>query len=192
MNRLHPEQKEKYLREERMAIVARGLRRGMSMRAIARLIKDELSLQKLPSVSLVHKDAQKLLKEWQETRIQDFSLKVEAELAQIDEAIDELWSQWEKSKTDQKVRLQKQKATVIPGRGEVADELVPTEVDKTTKEVINCGDVRYIAEIREQQKERRRILGIYAPDKSDDNINLNVQITTEDVKAYQDVFNKEY
>ena len=38
-------------------------------------------------------------------------------------------------------------------------------VERTEKEVIGLGNTAYIAEIRQQLMERRKLLGLYAPEK---------------------------
>ena len=45
------------------------------------------------------------------------------------------------------------------------------KTERTETEVICLGDASYIAEIRKQLEERRKLLGLYAPEKKDINAN---------------------
>lgn len=142
-----------------MVIVADLYKKGYSIRKIAAAVQEDFGLDKPPSTRTILKDVNSLLAEWKETRIGDTDLAVQLELERIDQAVSELWEAWEKSKQDQKLKSHKQKGKQI-GKG-----ITPTEVEKTEKEEINYGDVRYITEIRHQLSERRKLLGLYQPDK---------------------------
>nr|UVY37356.1 MAG: hypothetical protein [Bacteriophage sp.] len=47
------------------------------------------------------------------------------------------------------------------------------QTERTETEVIMLGDPSYIAEIRKQLEERRKLLGLYAPEKKDINGNVS-------------------
>jgi len=115
-------------REGRLALVAELYRRGHSLRQIRAAVMERQQLATY-SLDTVHRDVKLLLAEWREARRTDTAAAAELELERVDEAVRELWEQWERSK----------------GRG-------PAEVS-------------YIAEIRRQLAERRRLLGLYAPER---------------------------
>lgn len=165
MKNTDPNRTAKQIREGRLVIVAELLRKGKSVRAIAAEIqKREFSL-KPPSNHTVLKYQRQLLQEWRDARLKDTDLAVQQQLEEIDFAVEELWDQWDKSKADQKLRTTKKKGE-LTGRGGDS-EIKTKEVENTTKEEVNCGDVRYIAEIRAQQAEKRKLLGLYPADKKD-------------------------
>ena len=95
------------------------------------------------------------------------------ELERIDETCRELWEQWEKSKTDYNKTQRKKKGS--PARdNETGQTSIRTyQTERTETEVIMLGDPSYIAEIRKQLEERRKLLGLYAPEKKDINGNVS-------------------
>lgn len=164
---LDPNRKAKQIREFRLGIVADCYRRGMSLRQIAQKVREQMDLKKDPPVSLIHKDLKYLLTEWKESRIDEMDLAIQGELAQIGFQIEQLWEQWDKSKTDIQTKSQKKKGKVSKGIKGSDGELgiTPSEVESTVRNEVLLGDPRYIAEIRFQQIERRKLLGLYAPEK---------------------------
>lgn len=160
------EKRRNQLKQARLEIVAEMYKRGNSLRKIQSEVMKRLEL---PSYSLatVHKDVNTLLQEWRESRVKDMDDVLTLELERIDDAVRELWGQWEKSKTDHNKTQRKQKGS--PSRdnqtGQTAIRTYQTE--RTETEVICLGDPAYIAEIRKQLAERRKLLGIYAPEKKD-------------------------
>lgn len=123
--------KAKRLREGRLEVVAQLYRRGYSLRHIQAEVTRRLDLASY-SLATVHNDVKYLLSEWRENRIEDIDQTLQLELERIDEAVRELWEQWEQSKL-----------------------------------IDSLGDVSYITEIRRQLEERRKLLGLYAPEKKD-------------------------
>ena len=89
------------------------------------------------------------------------------ELARIDDTCRELWEQWEKSKENYTKQTRKQKGS--PSRdAETGQTSIKTyQTERTDTEVIMLGDPSYIAEIRKQLEERRKLLGLYAPEKTE-------------------------
>ena len=158
------------IRDGRLEIVAREYRRGASYR---RIQSEVLARLDQPSYSLttVKRDIQFLLKEWRESELVDIHAAKTLELARIDDTIQELWDQWEKSKEDYSRKTKKRKGA--PAKGHTGqDESTPGgirtySVEETETEVVNLGDVSYISEVRAQLQERRKILGLYAPEQSE-------------------------
>lgn len=165
-------QKQNQIKEARLEIVSKLYKRGNSVRQIRSEVMTRLDL-KTYSVSTVQADIQTLLKEWREDRVQDTDDLLELELARIDDTVKELWAQWEKSKEDYIKTSRTQKGA--PSRSENNDqEQQPQQerirtfsVEQKTQNVIGLGNTAYIAEIRQQLAERRKLLGLYAPEKRD-------------------------
>jgi hypothetical protein len=151
------------VKQARLEIVAELYRRGSSYRYIQREAMRRLDI---PSYSLqtVKKDVDTLLKEWRENRIEDTDCLVQLELERIDETVRELWEQWEKSKEDYKKTSGKIKGKVVQLKKEEA-KLQPVERETQETDMRCLGDIAYISEIRAQLVERRKLLGLYAPEK---------------------------
>lgn len=163
--------RKKQIREGRLEIVAELYRRGYSYRKIRAEVMARLGLPTY-SMRTVQNDIYYLLDEWKAERVKDIDHLVSLELKRIDETIAELWEQWERSKQNLSKKTQKQ--TGIPTGGMDAGEgeagggsiaILKLESNKTSEE--RLGDPRYIAEIRQQLMERRKLLGLYAPEKKD-------------------------
>lgn len=154
--------KQRQLREARLEIVAQLYKRGYSVRKIAKEVHARLQLEKVPNPSTIQSDIKKLLNEWREYRLDNIEDRMQLELERIDDCIIELWSAWEKSKTDYTQEQAKQKGSPIAG--DVKKHSI-TEIEQQRKEIRKFGDVSYITEIRQQLAERRKLLGLYAPDK---------------------------
>lgn len=149
-------------KEERLKRVAVLYKRGYTFRQIREeILKDPDA--KTYSLQTVKRDVDSLLKEWRECRIEDTDLAVQAELEKINDQERELWEAWDKSKTDFKTKLQRQKAEKGNGRGG-GDKLTQ---EKTEKDEINFGDARYQAELTKLGQERRKLLGLYAAEKKE-------------------------
>lgn len=80
----------------RMDIIAGLYKRGYSYREIREEVMARLDL-KAYSLQTVHKDVNRLLAEWRETRIENMDYAVQLELERIDEIIKEAWDAWDKS-----------------------------------------------------------------------------------------------
>lgn len=154
--------KQRQLREARLEIVAQLYKRGYSVRKIAKEVQARLQLAKVPNPSTIQSDIKKLLNEWREYRLDNIEDRMQLELERIDDCIIELWNAWEKSKTDYTQEQAKQKGSPIAGD---AKKNSITEIEQQRKEIRKFGDVSYITEIRQQLAERRKLLGLYAPDK---------------------------
>lgn len=150
----------------RLDIVAELYKRGWSFRKIRVEVMRRLDLNAY-SLQTVHSDVQSLLNEWRESRLSDMDDALTLELTRIDDTCRELWEQWEKSKTDYTKTSRKQKGS--PRRdAETNQERIHTyQTERTDTEVIRLGDPAYISEIRQQLAERRKLLGLYAPEKKD-------------------------
>ena len=162
---------QKKIKEARLEIVAQMYKRGSTIRAIRAEVMRRLDL-KTYSTQTVHKDVQTLLKEWRESRLSDMDDALQLELARIDDTVRELWEQWEKSKEDYTKTQRKRKGA--PARSGNQDNnngddggIRTFSVEEQTEQVVRLGNPTYIAEIRQQLAERRKLLGLYAPEKRD-------------------------
>lgn len=160
------QKKQKQMKLARLEIVAQLYKRGHSVRNIQSEVKKRLDL---PTYSLgtVHKDIHTLLDEWRENRIEDMDAALQLELERIDETVKELWEQWEKSKTDYTKTARKQKGSPTRDNQSGQTTIRTYQTERTDTEVIRLGDPSYISEIRQQLAERRKLLGLYAPEKKD-------------------------
>lgn len=148
----------------RLDIISELYKRGYSYRDI----RDEVMARlDLPSYSLrtVSKDVNKLLEEWRETRIDNTDLALQLELERLDSIVKEAWAAWEKSKTDYERKKAKQQG--IPGSSEEENEIITIKLEQQKEEVICYGDPRYLDIIHKALIERRKLLGLYAPEKKD-------------------------
>lgn len=158
------------VKEGRLEIVAHLYKRGYSIRAIRSEVMRRLDLATY-STQTVHRDVQTLLKEWRESRLEDMDDALQLELTRIDDTVRELWEQWEKSKEDYTKTQHKRKGA--PARNANQDNnsgeggIRTFSVEEKTQEVIMLGNPAYISEIRQQLAERRKLLGLYAPEKRD-------------------------
>jgi hypothetical protein len=164
-----PKRAQKAIREAKLRIVADCYKKGFSYSRIAEEIAVQLNLPKPPTKGSIHNYVQLLLADWRSTRLEDMDLALQLELERIDDSIRELWDAWEKSKQDQALTATKTKGqALLSSRENSANAPVkPTHVEKTNRTEINYGDPRYIAEIRMQLAERRKLLGLYSPEKSE-------------------------
>ena len=148
----------------RLDIISELYKRGYSYRDI----RDEVMARlDLPSYSLrtVSKDVNKLLEEWRETRIDNTDLALQLELERLDSIVKEAWAAWEKSKTDYERKKAKQQG--VPGNSEEENGIITVKLEQQKEEVICYGDPRYLDIIHKALIERRKVLGLYAPEKKD-------------------------
>ena len=160
------DKKRNQLKLARLEIVAQLYKRGYSIRKIQSEVVKRLEL-KTYSLATVHKDIQTLLDEWRENRIEDMDAALQLELERIDATVRELWEQWEKSKTDYTKTARKQKGSPTRDNQTGQTSIRTYQTERTETEVIRLGDPSYISEIRQQLAERRKLLGLYAPEKKD-------------------------
>lgn len=160
------EKKRQQVKIARLEIVSGLFKKGYSRRKIREEVMKRLNIETY-SLQTVQKDIQTLLDEWREARLEDTDELVTLELARIDDTCRELWEQWEKSKENYTKQTRKQKGS--PSRdAETGQTSIKTyQTERTDTEVIMLGDPSYIAEIRKQLEERRKLLGLYAPEKTE-------------------------
>lgn len=158
------QQKRSQLKQARLEIVSGLYKRGYSVRKIRNEVITRLDL-KTYSIGTTHCDIQTLLAEWRESRFEDMDEALTLELERIDDTCRELWEQWEKSKENYTRQTRRQKGS--PRRdNETGQTSIQTfQTERTETDVQGLGDPSYISEIRQQLQERRKLLGLYAPEK---------------------------
>lgn len=154
----------KQVKLSRLEIVSKLYKRGYSMRKIQTEVMTRLELSSY-SLQTVHRDIQSLLAEWRESRIEDIDTAVQLELERIDEIIQECWEQWEKSKQDYTKKSNKRKGAPTEDKKTGQAKLKTYQKEEVETDVICMGDVSYLAEIGRQLIERRKLLGLYAPEE---------------------------
>lgn len=173
-----PNKTAKQIKEARLVIVGELYKKGYSFRDI----REEVLKQGQATYSLrtVKNDVDSLLKEWRKTRIDDVDLAIQEELEAIKDQIKELWIAWDRSKADQKIKSNKRSgiaikekgASVVTPDGEMKEDegkstIKPITIEMTVKDEVNFGDPRYMDLINKLRMERRKLLGLYAADKSE-------------------------
>jgi len=151
------------LKQARLEIVGRLYKRGYSYSEIAKEVTKQLNLDKPMNKQTVFNDCKTLLAEWKAERVQNVDDAIQKELSIIDEIIKVLWDAWEKSVLDQELKSTKKKGEVLGNGVKISTK----EIEEAVKSEINYGDVRYISEIRANLIERRKLLGLYSPEKKE-------------------------
>lgn len=171
MSKNTTQRRRNHVKEGRMVIVADLYKRGWSIRRIADEVKARTNTT--CSTRTIWNDIQDLLKEWQAARIQDTDARLQLELERIDDCVAELWEQWDKSKEDWTREHNKRIGVPVPvttANGQPdgqQTEIQTVKRENLTENMIGLGNPAYIAEIRQQLAERRKLLGLYAATKTE-------------------------
>lgn len=160
------QRRRRQLKISRLEIVSSLYKRGYSIRKIQSEVMKRLELTTY-STATVKRDIDTLLAEWRASRLEDMDMALQLELERIDETVAELWEQWEKSKTDYSRTSRKQKGSPVKDDKTGASTIRTYQTEKTETEIFRLGDPSYISEIRQQLAERRRLLGLYAPSRTE-------------------------
>lgn len=181
---LPQDRRRRQLKTARLDIIAELYKRGYSLRKITEEVKRRLNIPKL-AVSTTYNDVQTLLKEWRESRIENIDQALQLELERIDDTTAELWEQWDKSKEEAQ-KTTTTRSGRIKGKGNAGIETDAVSESRTN--VGGLGNPAYIAEIRQQLIERRKLLGLYAPEARQVKSEVTVhrppcEMTTEELEA---------
>lgn len=160
------QRRRRQLKISRLEIVSSLYKRGYSIRKIQSEVMKRLELTTY-STATVKRDIDTLLAEWRASRLEDIDMALQLELERIDETVAELWEQWEKSKTDYSRTSRKQKGSPVKDGTTGASTIRTYQTEKTETEIFRLGDPSYIAEIRQQLAERRKLLGLYASTRTE-------------------------
>lgn len=158
--------KQGQLKLARLEIVATMYKRGHSFRQIQAEVMKRLDLATY-SLRTVHDDVKTLLEEWRESRIEDMDSALQLELERIDDTVRELWSQWEKSKEDYFRTTNTRRGAPSKDKNKSDGSIETYGIEEQRTNVVGLGNPSYISEIRQQLAERRKLLGLYAPEKKD-------------------------
>ena len=154
-----------------MVIVADLYKRGWAIRRIADEVKARLG--GTCSTRTIWNDIQDLLAEWRSLWVQDVDDRLQLELERIDDCVAELWEQWDKSKENYTREYNKRVGVPVPvdgGNGQPdgqQTEIQTVKRENYTEEQVGLGNPAYMAEIRQQLMERRKLLGLYAATKTE-------------------------
>lgn len=148
----------------RLEIVSQMFLRQHTVRQIRAEVMKRLNLQTY-STATVHNDIKTMLEELRQQRLDNAEYALQLELERIDETCRELWAQWEKSKEDYVRTMKKRKG--VPTFGDDGGKTKTTAIETKEQTVVGLGNVAYISEIRAQLQERRKLLGLYAPEKKE-------------------------
>lgn len=148
----------------RLEIVSQMFLRQYTVRQIRAEVMKRLNLSTY-STATVQNDIKTVLEELQQQRLDNADYALQLELERIDETCRELWAQWEKSKEDYVRTMKKRKG--VPQFGDEGGKSKTTQIETRESTVIGLGNVSYISEIRAQLQERRKLLGLYAPEKKE-------------------------
>ena len=181
---LPQDRRRRQLKTARLDIIAELYKRGYSLRKITEEVKRRLNIPKL-AVSTTYHDMQTLLKEWRESRIENIDQALQLELERIDDTTAELWEQWDKSKEEAQ-KTTTTRSGRIKGKGNTGIETDAVSESRTN--VGGLGNPAYIAEIRQQLIERRKLLGLYAPEARQVKGEVTVhrppcEMSTEEIEA---------
>ena len=163
-----------HIKQGRMVIVGELYKRGWPISKIAEEVRARL--QTTCSTRTVWNDINDLLAEWRKARIDDVDARLQLELERIDDCVRELWQQWEKSKEDWVRTNESRVGLPVEQEGEGGNgnrgerEFETVRREQTATNIVGLGDPRYIAEIRQQLMERRKLLGLYSPEKRETKI----------------------
>jgi len=170
-----PNRTAKQIKENRLVTVGELYKRGYNFREIREAVMAKLELDTY-SLGTVKSDVDSLLKDWRKTRIADVDQAIQLELESINTQIKECWYAWDRSKTDYKVKSKKQSGVAAKGGksvtpdGKIAEgeaKIQTTAIEQTEKDQAVFGDPRYQDLINKLGMERRKLLGLYAVDKSE-------------------------
>ena len=156
------------IKQGRMLIVAELYKRGWSIKKIAEEVRTRMNTT--CSTRTIWNDINTLLDEWRAVRVNDVDKRLQLELERIDDAVCELWEQWDKSKEDWIREYNRRIGVPVStgdGSGGEATEIQTVKRENTTENVVGLGNPAYIAEIRQQLSERRKLLGLYAATKTE-------------------------
>ena len=149
---------QRILMQQRMQIVAPLWRKSWTLNEIRVEVMKRLKLETY-SLKCVYTDVQRLIKEWQEERLENTEDKITAELARIDLVIKEAWLMWEKSKLDYKSKRQVQEGK--PHQDEDGQFSVDTiKAMMWDAETRGNGDPRYLDIILRAMQQRCKRLGL--------------------------------
>ncbi len=136
--------------------------KGFNDDEICTIVNEKYGLQWIMSdVRLMKKLIHRL---WRVQTASEMNEQIQQEIASIDVQIKELWKAWEFSK-----KGISEKTTRSTNSNSNSDMMDFDQSETILKEDITAGDVKYMNLISELGKEKRKLLGLYAPEKKSNN-----------------------
>lgn len=136
------------------------LAKGFNNQQIVVAVKDKYDLNwNIQKVNLVKMLLHKL---WRAEMAHSMNDQIAREIATLDTQIKEAWEAWEFSKKGikhTKSRTEKSESK--------APEMQYNLVEIINEENVTAGEVKFLQHINELGKEKRKLLGLYAPEKKD-------------------------
>lgn len=149
----------------------------------------ELAEQVKVDQKTISRDLAVIRQRWRESAVQDWNEAVGEELDRLSQIEREAWEAWQKSRQAKETTTDE---TITDQDGEVttgADGTPIAYTTETTKHTLKVedlyGDPRFLLIIQNCVKERCKILGLYAPEKREENRRVAVTITVEQLAQAQ-------
>lgn len=138
---------------------------GYSQRKISDILEYETGTK--ISRQQVANDLVQIRKEWRKEMVTDYNLLMNQELERCDILENELWEAWKKSTRDIERKITEEVAKLIDDADSAGGE---KEYDMIVSKITTIADnnqmnPNILNQILQVQKERRKLLGLYAPSK---------------------------
>ncbi len=133
---------------------------GYHHQQVADILEEETGLKL--SRSTIRADVEVIRKDWLQERRDNYDLLIDKELARCDSTEKELWKAWRASCSVAERKIISEVAKQLDD-GQDDLELVVSKVVTILDSKGGAGDPRFFDKIISVQKERRRLLGLYAP-----------------------------
>jgi hypothetical protein len=135
------------------------------------------------SISTIRNDIEFVKNDWRNKTLANYDELMNRELSRIDSTERAAWGAWRASCNDSEKEVVERIAKEIEGEveGDVDIEMVVDKIITTTSKSNGVGDPRLFDKIITLQKERRKLLGLYAPTKLGIDINKKSELV---VKGY--------
>lgn len=153
-------------REKRKPIVTEFKLMGYSFTQIGVICKEKLGLEKDVHHQTIGSDWERIQAEWRAERNQSIDEVRDVELKSIEHLIHTCYNAWFKTITDNDKKSLKKKGLPLGENGKITTK----EIEEVVTNTVNYGNVSYLAEIRANQIERRKILGVYSAEKKETTI----------------------
>jgi hypothetical protein len=135
------------------------MKQDFTQQEIVDMLHEETGVQL--SRSQIRYDMRLIRKRWMREQDRNYGAMLNEELARLDSMEYELWRSWRASRGEvQKTRVEK---IMSETGGDVDPDLIVAKIIEETKEV--RGDPSILKLIIQNQQERRKLLGLYAPSK---------------------------
>lgn len=151
---------------------------GYTQQEVADKLAEETGLQL--SRSTIRADIEVIRKDWLQERRDNYDLLIDRELSRCDSTETELWKAWRASCNVAEKKIISEVAKQLE-EGKDDLEMVVAKVVTILDSKGGAGDPRFFDKIISVQKERRRLLGLYAPARLGIDIRQKNEIT---IKGY--------